>query len=420
MSFGIPLSGLDAASSSLDVIANNISNSNTTGFKDSRSNFADIYAQGSLSLSQNQIGEGVQVQAVEQQFGQGNISQTGNNLDLALNGNGFFIVKDGAGLSYTRNGTFSLDRQGFLVNGDGQQVQAYPAIAGGGGTFNQGALSSLQLTPTMNTPQPTSTGTLGVNLTANSPLIDPTTTPLVVTDPTTYTSTTSTAVYDSLGVQHTGSFYFTAVATPVGAPAGTAATWNVNMYVDGKSTGAPQTLTFNSSGALTAPSPAKLTFTDPAANLGNGAAALTMAFDFGTTTQFGSPFGVNSITQNGYSSGQLSGINVDASGIVSASYSNDQSVQVGQLALANFPDPNGLAPVGNSNWRQTYASGAPVQGASGTSTLGTIQSGALESSNVDMTKQLVDMNVAQRTFQANAQVITTNDQITQTILQIKA
>ncbi len=420
MSFGIPLSGLDAASSSLDVIANNIANSNTTGFKDSRSNFADIYAQGALNLSQNQIGEGVQVQSVQQQFGQGNISQTGNNLDLALNGNGFFTVKDSSGLSYTRNGTFSLDKNGFLVNGDGQQVQAYPAIAGAAGTFNQGALSSLQLTPTMNTPQATSTGTLGVNLPANSNVITPPTPPAVFdpTNPSNYTSTTSTAVYDSLGVQHTGSFYFSEVAVPNGSPKNYAAAWNVNMTVDGAAAGTAQTLYFDSSGALVSPTkPSTLTFS---ATPTNGAAVMNMTFDFGATTQFGSPFGVNTITQNGYSSGQVSGINVDATGIVSASYSNGQSVQVGQLALANFPDPNGLAPVGNSNWRQTFASGAAVQGTSGTSNLGSIQSGALESSNVDMTKQLVDMIVAQRTFQANAQVITTNDQITQTILQIKA
>ena len=422
MSFGISLSGLDAASSDLDVIANNISNSNTIGFKDSRANFSDVYAAGSLNLSANQIGEGVNVQQVQQQFTQGNISQTGNSLDLALNGNGFFVVKDSTGLSYTRNGTFSLDQNGYLVDGSGQQVQAYPAIAGTT-TFNQGALSSLQLTPTMNTPLPTSTGGVGVNLQASSALPSNfNTNGFVATDPTTYTSTTSTTVYDSLGTAHTASFYFVPTPNAAVPPVATPNSWNVYMTVDGKTaTGSPQKLTFNSSGALTQTAPATntLTFSETGANLGDGAANLSMAFDFSNTTQFGSAFGVNTITQNGYSSGQVSGINIDSTGIVSATYSNGQSIQVGQLALSNFPDPSGLAPVGSSNWKQTYASGAPISGTAGSSNLGSIQSGALESSNVDLTKQLVNMIVAQRSFQANAQMITTNDQITQTILNIR-
>lgn len=431
MSFGISLSGLDAASSNLDVIGNNIANSGTTGFKGSRADFSDVYAAGSLNLSANLVGEGVNVQQIQQQFTQGNISQTGNSLDLALNGNGFFVVKDGTGLSYTRNGTFSLDRNGFLVNGSGQQVQAYPALVGGG--FNQGALGSLQLTPTQNAPLATSTGTVGVNLPANTTVAGPPNNPAVAfnpTDPTTYTSTTSTSVYDSLGNQHTGSFYFVPTVTAV-VPATTpptytqvANTWDVHMTVDGvATTGSPTTLSFDSSGALTQVNGASTgttsTFGVAAGGLGNAAAALSMNFDFKNTTQFGSPFGVNSLTQNGYSSGQVSGINVDKSGIVSATYTNGQSIQVGQLALSNFPNPAGLAPTGNSAWKQTYASGAPIAGTAGSSNLGAIQSGALEASNVDLTKELVNMIVAQRAFQANSEMIKTNDQVTQTILGIR-
>ncbi len=431
MSFGISLSGLDAASSNLDVIGNNIANSGTTGFKGSRADFSDVYAAGSLNLSANLVGEGVNVQQIQQQFTQGNISQTGNSLDLALNGNGFFVVKDGTGLSYTRNGTFSLDRNGFLVNGSGQQVQAYPALVGGG--FNQGALGSLQLTPTQNAPLATSTGAVGVNLPANTTVAGPPANPGATfspTDPTTYTSTTSTSVYDSLGNQHTGSFYFvpqTAAVTPATIPPTykqVANTWDVYMTVDGVATsGSPTTLTFDSSGALTqvngSAASTVATFGVAAGGLNNAAAALSMNFDFKNTTQFGSPFGVNSLTQNGYSSGQVSGINVDKSGIVSATYTNGQSIEVGQLALSNFPNPAGLAPTGNSAWKQTYASGAPISGTAGSSNLGAIQSGALEASNVDLTKELVNMIVAQRAFQANSEMIKTNDQVTQTILGIQ-
>lgn len=431
MSFGISLSGLDAASSNLDVIGNNIANSGTTGFKGSRADFSDVYAAGSLNLSANLVGEGVNVQQIQQQFTQGNISQTGNSLDLALNGNGFFVVKDGTGLSYTRNGTFSLDRNGFLVNGSGQQVQAYPALVGGG--FNQGALGSLQLTPTQNAPLATSTGAVGVNLPANTTLagLPGTTAPPVfsASTPSTYTSTTSTSVYDSLGNQHTGSFYFvpaytSATAGGVTTYTQTPNTWDVYMTVDGVATsGSPTTLSFNSSGALTqvngSAASTVATFGVAAGGLGNAAAALSMGFDFKNTTQFGSPFGVNSLTQNGYSSGQVSGINVDKSGIVSATYTNGQSIEVGQLALSNFPNPAGLAPTGNSAWKQTYASGAPISGTAGSSNLGAIQSGALEASNVDLTKELVNMIVAQRAFQANSEMIKTNDQVTQTILGIR-
>lgn len=411
MSFGISLSGLDAASSSLDVIGNNISNSNTVGFKSSRSNFADVYAAGSLNLNANQIGEGVQVQSVQQEFGQGSITQTGNNLDLALNGNGFFVLKDSTGTSYSRNGTFSIDKNGYLVNGSAQQVQAFPAVAGAAGGFNTGSPGPLQISSTLNTPQATTTGKVGVNLPANSPI------PGVAfnnTLPSTYNSTTSTTIYDSLGTQHTASFYF----VPTAAAAGAAATWNVYLAVDGTTVDQanPGTLSFSSSGALTAPAGGNLNFTTGA--LPDGAAPLNMNFNFSQTTQFGSPFSVNSVTQNGYSSGQLSGINIDASGIVSASYSNGQSLQVAQLALANFPDPTALAPVGNSNWKETVASGAALAGVAGSSSLGAIQSGALESSNVNLTSELVQMIVSQRAYQANAQVITTNDQITQTVLQI--
>ena len=195
MPFRISLSGLDATSTALDVVANNIANSNTTGFKSSRTDFQDVYATGSLNLSSLQSGEGVTVDAIDQQFTQGNISQTGNNLDLAMSGQGFFTLHGSSGFVYTRNGTFSVDRNGFVTDAQGKRLQVYPALPSG--LFNTGALQDLQLNTSQSAPQATATVTGNINLPANSAV--PVDAPFVATDPLSYTDTTSTAIYDSLG-----------------------------------------------------------------------------------------------------------------------------------------------------------------------------------------------------------------------------
>lgn len=404
MPFQISLSGVDASASSLDVVANNIANSQTTGFKTSTAEFADVYATGSLNLSSLQTGEGVTIAGIAQQFTQGNITQTGNNLDLAISGQGFFTLHDASGYSYTRNGSFSVDNQGFVVNETDQRVQVYPALATGG--FNTGALSDLQLNTSQSAPNPTANVAVNLNLPANS------TAPVNAfnpTDPTSYNNTTSTAVYDSLGNQHTATFYYIATAVPN--------QWNVAMTIDGTQVGGLQPLDFSAAGALT--TPANGTFAFPADPIA-GANPLQLTVNMTGTTQYGNQFGVNSITQDGYSTGQLTTISVDGTGVVSAKYTNGRSLELGQLAMSNFPNPQGLAPIGNSNWSQTFASGGVIHGTAQSANLGSIQSGALESSNVDLTKELVNMITAQRAFQANAQMITTDDQITQTILQIRA
>lgn len=420
MPFQVSLSGIDASSTALDVVANNIANSQTAGFKDSRAEFADVYATGSLNLSSLQTGQGVAVVAINQQFSQGNITQTGSNLDLAMSGQGFFTLHDATGYAYTRNGTFSVNNTGFVVNATNQRVQVYPPLATGG--FNTGALTDLQLNTSQSAPNATTTAAVNVNLPANA--VAPPNTPFLPTDPASYTNTTSTAIYDSLGNQHTATFFYIATGTPN--------QWNVAMSVDGtllNTTAANPTgvqpLTFSSTGTITAP--ANSSFVFPAAGSGaaayqppNGANPITLTINMTGTTQYGSQFGVNTITQDGYSTGQLTAISVDGTGIVSAKYTNGRSLELGQLAISNFPDPQGLAPLGNSNWSETFASGAVIHGTAESANLGSVQSGALESSNVDLTKELVNMIVAQRAFQANAQMITTNDQITQTILQIRA
>ena len=327
MSFDLALSGINAANTDLNVTSNNLANVNTTGFKESRAEFASLFAQTQEGVSRTAVGNGVLVSEIAQQFGQGNITSTQNNLDLALSGSGFFIMSNNGALNYTRNGAFQVDQNGFLVGATGEHVQGYAPLANGG--FNTGGLGDLQLTTAESAPNATTTAQISLNLPSNATA--PTTTPLNPADPTTYTDTTSLTVYDSLGAAHTGQLYFVKQASP-------ANTWNASLYVDGTAVGAtPQTLTFSSTGALTTPANGKVSFGSytPA----TGANALNMTFDFGQATQFGDAFGVNSISQDGFTTGSITGINISSTGVVQANFTNGQSKTLGQLALANFANP---------------------------------------------------------------------------------
>jgi flagellar hook protein FlgE len=401
--FSIALSGLTAASSDLDVTANNIANSNTTGFKSSRVEFADVYAAGGASLNTNAIGEGVRVASTSQQFKQGNITTTGANLDLAISGNGFFTLQDANGFKYSRNGQFSENSTGKVVNATGQFLQVYPPLPTGG--FNTGALTNLNLQTGESAPQATTTGTVILNLPANA--TPPT---VAVFDPTnaqSYNQSTSTTVYDSLGNAYPATMFFKNTGTNA---------WNVYTTV-GTQTLGPQALTFSASGAVATPAGGALAFAgfNPPSGATQGG---TLTFNFGQTTQYGGQFGVSSITQNGYATGQLSTVSIDPTGIVSAVYTNGRSNQLGQVAMANFPNPQGLQQLGDNNWAATFSSGTVVQGTAASAGFGNIQSGALESSNVDLTTELVNMITAQRAFDSNAQVITTANQLSQTVINI--
>jgi flagellar hook protein FlgE len=402
--FSIALSGLSAASSALDITSNNIANSNTVGFKGSRAEFADVYASGAVNLNNSTAGEGVRLVDAAQQFTQGNINTTSSNLDLAISGNGFFTLNGPNGNVYTRNGEFSKDQNGNVVTSTGEDLQVYPPLANGG--FNTGALTTLNLNTAQSQPVATSTGTVILNLPSNQAV--PTAAPFDPTNPNTYSQSTSTTVYDSLGNSYPATYYFSQTATP--------GQWTVNLTVNGTAVGAAQTLTFSNAGAVTAPANGNLAF--PGFLPPNGAATMNMTFNFSKSTQFGTQFGVSSIIQNGYTTGQLSTVSIDPTGVVSAVYTNGRSTQLGQLAIANFPNPQGLQQLGDTNWAQTFASGTAVQGTAGSAGFGTIQSGALESSNVDLTTELVSMITEQRAFQANAQVITTADQLSQTVISI--
>ncbi len=402
--FSIALSGLTAANANLDVTANNVANANTVGFKSSVTQFADVYAAGATNLNTTVTGEGVRVASTAQQFTQGNITTTASNLDLAISGNGFFTLKDANGYVYSRNGQFQEDANGNVISATGQALQVYPPLASGG--FNTGTLQDLNLQTTLSAPSATTGGTVALNLPANATA--PTVAPFDPTNPQTYNQSTSTTVYDSLGNAYPATFYFVQTATPN--------QWNVYMTVNGTQVGTAQTMSFSSTGAVTPSSAGTLSFngfTPP-----GGAHPMNMTFDFGTTTQYGSQFGVNSLTQTGYATGQLSTVSIDPTGVVSAVYTNGRSTQLGQVALANFPNPQGLKQLGNTNWSETYASGNVVQGAAGSAGFGSVQAGALESSNVDLTNELVNMITAQRAFQANAEIITTANQLSQTVINM--
>ena len=405
MPFAIALSGLNAASADLGVTANNVANVNTTGFKMSRAQFAEVFAVGTQSVSTSASGSGVRLSAIAQQFTQGNIDFTDNALDLAIGGEGFFVLSDGGARSYTRAGAFGVDNQGYVVNAQGSRLQAYPFA--GSGLFNTGTPVDLQLTIGANPPAATTRADFGINLPADAavpanPVFDP-------SDPSSFNHTTSVTVYDSLGAAHTATVYFIKDAVPN--------TWNTQVEIEGNPVAGAAQIVFNPDGTLLSPPGGLMPLA--AYNPGTGAADINMSLAFDNATQFGDNFGVNSLFQDGFTTGRLTGVSVDAEGVVFARFTNGQSTSLGKLALANFVNPQGLQQLGDTAWGESFQSGDALLGEAGTASFGNIQSGALESSNVDLTAQLVQMITAQRNFQANAQMISTADTVTQTVINIR-
>jgi len=405
MPFRTALSGLNAASAELQVIGNNVANASTTGFKESRAEFADIFATSNLGVTANAIGTGVRVSSVSQQFTQGNIGFTDNNLDLAISGQGFFIMNDNGINAYTRAGALGVDRDGYVVNNQQQQLTIFQADLNGNIT---GATGPLQLDRSDIAPAATTLIDVQANLDASATPV-PAATVFSPSDATSYTNSTSLTIYDSLGSPHLNTMYFRKTADN---------TWDVFQYVDGVqvNAGAPagDTITFDSTGGITGGSPVGISFTPT-----GGAAAMNMTVDFNNTSQYGSPFSVSALSQDGYATGRLSGIDFSDTGVITSRFTNGQSRTLGQIAVATFNNPQGLRQLGDTTWAETFDSGAPLVGSPGSGAAGLIESGALEGSNVDLTEELVGMITAQRNFQANAQVITTADTITQTIINIR-
>lgn len=438
MSFTTALSGLSAAANNLSVTGNNIANANTTGFKLSRSEFADVYASSQAGISKSQAGAGVRVAEVAQQFNQGNIDYTNNNLDLAVSGEGFFTLANSAedtkSLVYTRNGAFRVNKDGLVTNSKGQPLLAYaPNGAKVSDGFSQGVLKMVSLNTGAGLPSATSAVDLQVNLDSTAAV--PVTSTFSPLDNTSYTKQTSVTVYDSLGESHTMTTYFVAGAITGGAtrdwkayhyitdnpgypvPLDTGGTLpNIATSTQGAA-GTPATLTFDSAGKLVSPANGKVALASYAT--GTSASNISVEMDYYGSTQLSSAFSVDALSQNGTTAGRLTGIAVDDTGIILARYSNGGSTPLGKVALTRFPNPQGLSKLSDTSWAQSADSGQPIPGEAGTGNFGTVQSGALEESNVDLSAQLVNLIVAQQAYQANSQTISTENTIVQSILNIR-
>ena len=422
MSFQQGLSGLSAASKNLEVIGNNVANSNTYGEKASRAEFADMYAAAMTGSAANNIqaGIGVQVAAVAQQFNQGNITPTGNPLDLAINGNGFFQTQDPSNqIQYTRNGQFKVSNEGTIINDQGNKLLGYPADAQG--NVVQGAAKPLQLPTGGIDPQQTTKSTIEFNLDSRAAVTTPTTGPAIdFTNQKTYNNATSVTMFDAKGQDVAVSYYFQKTGTDTFDVYATANGTTVNGTTD-----APLPVTslqYSSDGSSLVAPVGAVTLDIPASTNAAGAATLPItgiALDMSGATEFGSNFGVTNMTQDGYTAGQLTGVSVDNSGKLIAQYSNGQTKAAGQVELATFRNPQGLAAIGGNAWKQTAASGGPTVGVAGDGNLGVLNSGSLEESNVDLTAELVSMITAQRDYQANAQTIKTMDQAMQTLVNLR-
>jgi flagellar hook protein FlgE len=433
MGFQQGLSGLSSSSKSLEVIGNNVANANTYGAKSSRAEFADMYAASLGGGGSNGIGIGSRIGAVAQQFTQGNITTTSNNLDLAINGRGFFALTTPQGETvYSRNGQFKRDADGFIINNSshkllGQTLDATGAPSGATG-------SPILLTNDASPPQRATEISMTANLDARATTV-PTTTPIDFTNSATYNFVTSQTAFGDNGAPIAINYYFKKIAAPTpgdgtAANPGTGGRWQVYMSADGNSNAASvnmdtdnvtplpvSTFTFNADGSM----PTGSLVTIPSIPGGqNGQPLLGVTLDVNNLTEYSGSSAVTDLSGGGYAQGNLSDFLIENDGTVKARYSNGQSISIARVQLADFKNLNGLQPIGDNEWKSTKASGDPLPlGAPGSGVYGLLQSGALEESNVDLTGELVSMIVAQRTYQANAQTIKAEDQVLQTLVNLR-
>jgi len=440
MSFNIGLSGLYAANKQLDVTGNNIANVATTGFKSSRAEFTDVYSANKLGVGSQTVGNGVRLASVSQQFTNGDITNTGNVLDMGIQGQGFFVLSDNGSLSYTRAGAFQTDKDNYVVTSDGLRLRGY-GVDENGNIIN-GVLTDLKIDTSALAPKSTTSIDQGINLNSSDKVI-PSTTTFDPSDDTTWNKTFATKIYDSQGNEHIMDQYYVKTDTNE---------WKSYTLIDGRNPLDPAqeppvalegTITFKPDGSvdkmtagaagsgyevenqifkLTGWVPA--TITDPNAkppvwgSNGSEASSDGIAINMSATTSYNTPTTRLSQSQDGYATGILSSLSIDSSGVMFASFSNQQSRAIGQVAIASFANEQGLQPVGGTRWVETYSSGIPGIDAPKTGTLGAIASNSLEASNVDLTTELVELIKAQSNYQANAKTISTQSTIMQTIIQM--
>ncbi len=461
MSFNIALSGVSASQKDLDTTANNIANVNTVGFKESRAEFGDVYAASLLASGKTKVGDGALTQEVAQQFSQGSLTFTNNSLDLAITGNGFFATVPeitSRDFSFTRAGQFKLDSNNFVVNSQGDNLLGFPVNTDG--TSASVALSTtvpVRIPDSSGSPQQTTEVDVRFNLPAGDQAkvaadFDP-------SDPLTYNAATSVTVYDSLGDSHVMTYYFIKDNDP-----GVVNEWYVATAVDDQlvdavnSDGsdsdpatAVNTIGGNTGNAVTT---AKIQFSEGGDFIGiesadglpqpdskfrtealgptilsNGSdpnQQITIDFNLDRNsatpnepTQFASAFEVTSLEQDGLPVGRLTGIDIGADGLVRATFSNGTSEPIVRVALVRFSNEQGLTQQSGTQWKESILSGEALAGEATTGTYGDINSSALEQANVNLTTELIDMIIAQRNFQANSRALEVNNQLNQTILNIR-
>jgi flagellar hook protein FlgE len=452
MSFNIALSGIAAAQKDLNTTANNIANVNTIGFKESRAEFADVYANSIFSNSKTAVGGGVTTTQIAQQFHQGSLQFTNNALDLAISGGGFFVTSATVGTSqdqsFSRAGAFKVDSNNYMVDSAGNFLQAFPVDdAGNSTTVSLTTTKPIKIPDTAGSPVKTSVIGMQMNLNAGEQALDP-----AAFDPNTFNKSTSVTMFDSLGQSQIMTTYF--VKPTNGAYTGNSH-WVAFYAVEGKqvdlagtAVGTYQTdtdgdriadtpqlaqtaggwrgsvLTFNDVGAYTGSDPAIIT-TEPlgipgAGVLGPGAdGTQTLSIGFNNPTQYSSAFEVSELTQDGTTVGRLTNLAIGSDGLVVAKYSNGSTVPLARVALVRFANEQGLTQVGNTSWKASLDSGVALAGEANSGIFGSLRSSALEQSNVDLTTELVDLISAQRNFQANSRTLEVNNTLQQTILQIR-
>ncbi|PKG56094.1 flagellar hook protein FlgE [Shewanella sp. Choline-02u-19] len=399
MSFNIALSGLQATTQDLNTISNNIANSSTVGFRSGRSEFSAIYNGGQAG--------GVNVMSTSQNFSNGgSLTYTGRQLDMGIQGDGFFVLSGQDGNTmYARAGMFNQDANGFVTDPAGNRLQGYSV--GATGNLQTGNVADLQIQAGALPAKATTTLGLVSNLDARVDIIDPLATPFDPDNAATYHSSSTVTAYDSLGKEHALTQYYTKTADN---------TWSVH-YMMGNTDVTPaggHQLSFDSDGILTGGNSLTLAITDP--NIIAGASNMNLALSYDKSTQYASDYNNSSLSQNGYTSGELNGIRLDDSGMLFGTYTNGQEQLQGQVVLADFNNPNGLTPTSNNAWTATNAAGQPIIGTPTTGTLGSVASGYLEGSNVDTTAEMVNLMTAQRNYQSNAKVLDANSTMQQALL----
>ena len=403
MAFNTSISGLQAAQKDMGVISNNIANVGTTGFKRSDSLFAELFT-ASLGGAGTQPGSGVTLERIRSDFGQGSFEFTSSQLDLAIDGNGLFVLQNGSETLYTRAGAFRLDNDGFVVTESGANLQGYGADENG--QINT-ALGNLQITNALLAQKPTEEITFNGNL--DSRATAPTTAPFDATNPETYNFTSTTTVYDSAGAAHQVTLYFAKDAT-------VANQYNVTVSIDDVVQPETASLLFDNTGVLDANS---VTALNLASYTPANANAQAININFANITGYGANSATSGVTQDGYAAGQLAGFEFDRAGIAYATYTNGETRAVGQVALATFTNPSGLQSAGKTNFAESSTSGIASIGAPDSGARGIIRPSALESANVDLTVELLALIEAQRNFQSNAQAIQNANEASQAILQLR-